>query len=36
MTAKIDALYRLMVRIANSFQSPFLLLIRVYWGWLFL
>jgi putative oxidoreductase len=36
MTAKIDALYRLLVRIANSLQSPFLLLIRVYWGWLFL
>ena len=36
MAAKIDALYRLMVRIANSLQSPFLLLIRVYWGWLFL
>ena len=36
MIAKIEALYRLLVRVTNSLQSPFLLLIRVYWGWLFL
>jgi len=36
MTSKITLLYRWLVRIANSLQSPFLLLIRVYWGWLFL
>jgi putative oxidoreductase len=34
--AKIDALYRLLIRVTSSLQSPFLLLIRVYWGWLFL
>ena len=34
--AKIDALYRLLIRATSSLQSPFLLLIRVYWGWLFL
>ena len=28
-------LYRLLVRIADSLQSPFLLLIRLYWGWQF-
>jgi len=36
MTSKIALLYRWLVRIANFLQSPFLLLIRVYWGWLFL
>ncbi|HEY2911984.1 MAG TPA: DoxX family protein, partial [Candidatus Angelobacter sp.] len=36
MIAKIDALYSWFLRIVNSLQSPFLLLIRVYWGWLFL
>jgi putative oxidoreductase len=36
LIAKIEALYRLLVRVTNSLQSPFLLLIRVYWGWLFL
>src|ERR1043165_9343665 len=36
MIAKIDALYAWFLKIVNSLQSPFLLLIRVYWGWLFL
>ena len=36
MMAKIEALYRLLIRVTNSLQSPFLLLIRAYWGWLFL
>lgn len=36
LIAKIEALYRLLIRVTNSLQSPFLLLIRVYWGWLFL
>jgi putative oxidoreductase len=29
----IQKLYALFVRIASSLQSPFLLLIRLYWGW---
>ena len=28
-------LYRLLIRVANSLQSPFLLAIRLYWGWQF-
>lgn len=35
MIAKIDALYGWFLRIANSLQSPFLLLIRLFWGWQF-
>jgi putative oxidoreductase len=33
MTDQIARLYALFVRILNSLQSPFLLIIRVYWGW---
>jgi putative oxidoreductase len=29
----IQKLYALFVRIASSLQSPFLLVIRLYWGW---
>src|SRR5258708_31583630 len=29
----IDNLYALFVRVAKSLQSPFLLFVRVYWGW---
>jgi putative oxidoreductase len=29
----IEKLYRLLIRVADSLQSPFLLLVRVYWGW---
>jgi putative oxidoreductase len=29
----IQKLYSLFVRIASSLQSPFLLVIRLYWGW---
>ena len=35
MIAKIERLYGLLCRVANSLQSPFLLLIRLYWGWQF-
>jgi putative oxidoreductase len=33
ITDQISRLYALFVRILNSLQSPFLLIIRVYWGW---
>jgi putative oxidoreductase len=36
LIARIDALYALFVRAASSLQSPFLLAIRLYWGWQFL
>src|SRR5271154_1066836 len=29
----IQKLYALFVRVASSLQSPFLLIIRLYWGW---
>ena len=29
----IEQLYRLLIRIGNALQSPFLLAIRLYWGW---
>jgi len=29
----IEKFYLLLIRVANSLQSPFLLLVRVYWGW---
>ena len=32
---QIEQLYRLLIRLANSLQSPFLLAVRLYWGWLF-
>src|SRR5215469_5072178 len=32
----IDKVYALFLKAMNSLQSPFLLLIRVYWGWLLL
>jgi putative oxidoreductase len=31
----IDRAYALLVRVANSLQSPFLLVVRLYWGWQF-
>jgi putative oxidoreductase len=31
----LQKLYRVFVRCANSLQSPFLLLVRLYWGWQF-
>jgi putative oxidoreductase len=35
MVAKLNALYAWFLTIANSLQSPTLLLIRLYWGWQF-
>jgi putative oxidoreductase len=35
MIAKIDLLYGWFLKIANCLQSPFLLLIRLFWGWQF-
>jgi putative oxidoreductase len=32
-TNQIERLYEMFVRIMSSLQSPFLLLVRVYWGW---
>jgi putative oxidoreductase len=32
---KLRNLYALLVSIGNSLQSPFLLLVRLYWGWQF-
>jgi len=33
LRATVEKLYTLLIRAASSLQSPFLLLIRVYWGW---
>lgn len=30
-----DRLYRLLIRLASGLQSPFLLAVRLYWGWQF-
>ena len=35
MKATIDKFYSLLVRLASSLQSPFLLAIRLYWGYQF-
>lgn len=35
MMAKLDVLYGWFLKIANSLQSPFLLLVRLFWGWQF-
>jgi putative oxidoreductase len=32
----IEKLYLLLIRVASSLQSPFLLLVRLYWGWQFM
>ena len=38
MTIKtfIERGYRMLTEVANSLQSPFLLLVRLYWGWQFI
>ena len=36
LIAKVAILYGWLVTAANSLQAPFLLVIRVYWGWMFL
>jgi putative oxidoreductase len=33
MTKAVEKLYRLLVVAASSLQSPFLLIVRLYWGW---
>ena len=35
MMSTLINLYQLLIRVANSLQSPFLLAIRLYWGWQF-
>ncbi len=35
MMATLTKLYGLLIRVANSLQSPFLLVCRLYWGWQF-
>ena len=35
MKAAIERLYGLLIRAASSLQSPFLLAVRLYWGWQF-
>jgi putative oxidoreductase len=32
---QVENLYRLLIRSASSLQSPFLLAVRLYWGWQF-
>ncbi len=36
LTQKAEVAYGWLVKAANSLQSPFLLLIRLFWGWQFL
>jgi putative oxidoreductase len=33
MTKVVKKLYRLLIVVGNSLQSPFLLFVRLYWGW---
>ena len=35
LLSRIRAGYQFLTRVAGSFQSPFLLLLRLYWGWSF-
>ena len=35
MMQTLTNLYTLLIRVGDSFQSPFLLLVRLYWGWQF-
>jgi putative oxidoreductase len=35
MTQLADRYYRLLIRAASGLQSPFLLAVRLYWGWQF-
>ena len=36
MTQLADKYYRMLIRAASSLQSPFLLAVRLYWGWQFM
>lgn len=33
--ARISSVYGLLIRVASSLKSPFLLIVRLYWGWQF-
>jgi putative oxidoreductase len=35
MMQTLTNLYGLLIRVSNSLQSPFLLVVRLYWGWQF-
>lgn len=35
LTKAVDRLYSLFLKVAQSLQSPFLLAVRLYWGWQF-
>ena len=36
MKAMIEECYRILNKVADALQSPFLLLVRLYWGWQFM
>jgi len=36
MIAKIQKLYEMFLRTVSSLESPFLLIVRLYWGWQFM
>jgi putative oxidoreductase len=36
MIQMIDKYYRLLIRVSSSLESPFLLAVRLYWGWQFM
>ena len=36
MKALIEECYRILNKVADALQSPFLLLVRLYWGWQFM
>ena len=36
MTQLVEKYYRLLIRVGSSLQSPFLLVVRLYWGWQFM
>ena len=36
MRELLEKYYRLLIRVSSSLQSPFLLAVRLYWGWQFL
>ena len=36
MTRLVERYYRMLIRVSSSLQSPFLLAVRLYWGWQFM
>src|SRR5258707_4710830 len=36
MTQLVERYYRFLIRVSSSLQSPFLLAVRLYWGWQFM